>query len=33
VLAVVRANRTGGDKISRLHLEFMGQQWPLEGIE
>jgi hypothetical protein len=33
VLAVVRGNRAGADKISRLHVEFMGQQWPLEGIE
>jgi hypothetical protein len=33
VLAVVRANRTGADKITRLHVEFMDQQWPLEGIE
>jgi hypothetical protein len=33
VLAVVRANRAGADRIARLHVEFMGQQWPLEGIE
>ncbi|HEV7858045.1 MAG TPA: PilZ domain-containing protein [Pyrinomonadaceae bacterium] len=33
VLAVVRANRAGADKMTRLHVEFMGQQWPLEGIE
>jgi hypothetical protein len=33
VLAVVRANRAGADKIARLHVEFLGQQWPLEGIE
>jgi hypothetical protein len=33
LLAVVRANRLGADKIARLHVEFMGQQWPLEGIE
>jgi hypothetical protein len=33
VLAVVRANRTGADKVARLHLEFMDRQWPLEGIE
>jgi hypothetical protein len=33
VLAVVRANRTGADRIPRLHLEFMDRQWPLEGIE
>jgi hypothetical protein len=28
--AVVRACRTGGDGIPRLHLEFMDQEWPLE---
>jgi len=33
VLAVVRANRAGADKVARLHVEFLGQQWPLEGIE
>jgi hypothetical protein len=33
VLAVVRGNRAGADKITRLHVEFMDQQWPLEGIE
>jgi hypothetical protein len=33
VLAVVRGNRAGADKITRLHVEFMGQQWPLEGVE
>jgi hypothetical protein len=33
VLAVVRGNRTGADRITRLHLEFMDQQWPLEGME
>lgn len=32
VLAVVRAYRLGPDRIPRLHLEFMGQQWPLEGV-
>lgn len=29
VLAVVRARRTGGDFIARLHLEFVGSEWPL----
>lgn len=33
LLAAVRANRTGPDGIPRLHLEFVGQQWPLEGVE
>ena len=33
VLAAVRAYRLGPDRVPRLHLEFMGQQWPLEGIE
>lgn len=33
VVAAVRAARTGPDGIPRLHLEFMDQQWPLEGIE
>jgi hypothetical protein len=32
VSAVVRARRTGGDSIPRLHLEFIDQQFPLEGI-
>ena len=31
--AVVRAYRTGTDNIPRLHLEFVGRQWPLEGVE
>jgi hypothetical protein len=31
--AVVRAARTGSDKIPRLHLEFVGGRWPLEGLE
>lgn len=29
VLAVVRARRLGGDGLTRLHLEFLGSQWPL----
>jgi PilZ domain-containing protein len=29
VLAVVRARRQGGDGITRLHLEFIGSEWPL----
>jgi hypothetical protein len=28
--AIVRANRTGGDGIPRLHVEFIDQEWPLE---
>jgi len=29
VLAVVRARRAGADGIARLHLEFVGSEWPL----
>jgi PilZ domain len=29
VLAVVRARRGGKDGITRLHLEFIGGQWPI----
>lgn len=29
VLAVVRDRRTGADGITRLHLEFVGSEWPL----
>jgi len=29
ITAVVRASRTGADGINRLHLEFIGQDWPL----
>ena len=29
VLAVVRARRLGRDGITRLHLEFLGSEWPL----
>ena len=29
VLAVVRFRRTGADGIARLHLEFVGSEWPL----
>jgi hypothetical protein len=32
VVAAVRARRKGADGIMRLHLEFIDQQWPLEGI-
>jgi hypothetical protein len=33
VIAAVRARRAGVDKITRLHLEFVDRQWPLEGVE
>ncbi|HEX8174028.1 MAG TPA: PilZ domain-containing protein [Pyrinomonadaceae bacterium] len=33
VLAAVRGRRAGADGITRLHLEFVDKQWPLEGIE
>jgi hypothetical protein len=33
VIGAVRARRTGADGITRLHLEFVDKQWPLEGIE
>jgi hypothetical protein len=29
VLAVVRARRVGKDGMTRLHLEFLGREWPL----
>jgi hypothetical protein len=29
VLGVVRGRRTGSDGITRLHLEFVGSEWPL----
>jgi len=29
ILAVVRDRRIGGDGIARLHLEFIGGEWPL----
>jgi hypothetical protein len=29
VLAVVRARRQGSDGFTRLHLEFVGSEWPL----
>lgn len=32
VLAVVRACRTGGDNITRMHLELLDHQWPLDGL-
>jgi hypothetical protein len=33
LMAAVRAYRIGPDNIPRLHLEFINDQWPLEGIE
>jgi len=33
VIAAVRGRRSGSDNIPRLHLEFVSQQWPLEGFE
>jgi hypothetical protein len=33
LFAAVRARRAGADGIPRLHLEFIGQEWPLEGVE
>jgi hypothetical protein len=33
LFAVVRSQSTGGDNISRLHLEFLHKEWPLEGFE
>ncbi|HYP53150.1 MAG TPA: PilZ domain-containing protein [Pyrinomonadaceae bacterium] len=33
LLAVVRGARPGPEGIPRLHLEFIGAQWPLEGVE
>jgi len=30
VFAVVRARRKGTDGITRLHVEFIGQEWPLD---
>ena len=32
-LATVRGRRAGPDGIARLHLEFVGGEWPLGGIE
>jgi hypothetical protein len=29
VLAAVRASRVGADGVTRLHLEFIGDEWPL----
>jgi hypothetical protein len=31
--AVVRATRTGADRIPRLHVAFFDRAWPLEGLE
>lgn len=33
VLSLVRKRETGTDGFTRLHLEFVDQQFPLEGIE
>jgi len=33
ILAIVRHRRIGDDGIPRLHLEFLNQKFPLEGIE
>ncbi len=33
ILAIVRNRRIGDDGIPRLHLEFLDQKFPLEGIE
>jgi len=33
LMAVVRGRRVGADHIPRLHLEFVGEEWELEGIE
>ena len=32
-LAAVRSRRVGPDGVSRLHLEFVGSEWPLESID
>lgn len=32
-LATVRGRRAGPDGIPRLHLEFVGGEWPLGSIE
>src|SRR5712691_5746300 len=32
-VAAVRGRRAGPDGIPRLHLEFVGSEWPLESIE
>lgn len=29
VLGAIRSRRTGGDGITRFHLEFIGSEWPL----
>lgn len=33
MLAVIRSRRVGADGIGRLHLEFVGSEWPLEVDE
>jgi hypothetical protein len=32
VIAAVRARRAGADGVTRLHLEFVDREWPLEGF-
>ena len=32
-LATVRGRRAGPDGTPRLHLEFVGSEWPLEGVQ
>ena len=33
ITAVVRARRTGPDQLTRLHLEFVDGQWPVEQMQ
>ena len=33
LLSVVRGSRVGQDGITRVHIEFIDQFFPLEGIE
>ena len=33
LVASVRSSRPGPDGVRRLHLEFVGAEWPLEGID
>lgn len=33
LIAVVRGSRTGADRLPRIHLEFIGEEWKLEGSE
>jgi hypothetical protein len=32
-IAVVRGKRRGGDGITRLHLEFVDNEWKIEGVD